>query len=86
MAFKELSLPDTDLGFLYNVTMAVGPPHLPNQPDDVTLVQLCLQQIFESPGRFDQPPFSPLPGRKKVKVDGICGPITRGQSCTSRHR
>ncbi len=73
MAYKTLPppvYPGSELHAFYNVSMAVGQGK-PNNPDDVMLVQLCLQQVYSWPSIF---PLVPDVGA--IKADGKCGPIT----------
>jgi hypothetical protein len=61
----------TDLDFIYNVTMAVGPPGTaPNRPDDVMLVQYLMKTIVRV-GLWVPPTLS-----KPFPVDGRMGPDT----------
>jgi hypothetical protein len=61
----------TDLDFIYNVTMAVGPVDTaPNRPDDVMLVQYLLKTIVRV-GLWTPPTLS-----KPFPVDGRMGPDT----------
>jgi peptidoglycan hydrolase-like protein with peptidoglycan-binding domain len=74
LAFKTVPPTDfkaEDLHVFYNLTLAVGPGQS-NQPDDVMLVQLCLQKIYSNPTLF-RPPAN----GKTVKADGKFGPITQ---------
>jgi hypothetical protein len=61
----------TYLDFIYNVTMAVGPPgRAPNRPDDVMLVQYLMKTIVRV-GLWVPPTLS-----KPFPVDGRMGPDT----------
>jgi hypothetical protein len=61
----------TDLDFIYNVTMAVGPPGTaPNRPDDVMLVQYLLKTLVRV-GLWVPPTLS-----KPFPADGRMGPDT----------
>ena len=61
----------THLDFIYNVTMAVGPPGTaPNRPDDVMLVQYLLKTIVRV-GLWVPPTLS-----KPFPADGRMGPDT----------
>ncbi len=72
MAFKD-TLEFEELPIFYNVNMAVG-DNAPNMKEDVMLVQFFLQEVYKGRTSFD-PPEAPPKGA--MKVDGICGPITK---------
>lgn len=72
MAFKD-TLDFEELPIFYNVNMAVG-DNAPNMKEDVMLVQFFLQEVYKGRTSFDPPE---VPPKGEMKVDGICGPITK---------
>lgn len=72
MAFKD-TLDFEELPIFYNVNMAVG-ENAPNMKEDVMLVQFFLQEVYKGQTSFDPPE---VPPKGAMKVDGICGPITK---------
>jgi hypothetical protein len=72
MAFKD-TLDFEELPIFYNLNMAVG-DNAPNMKEDVMLVQFFLQEVYKGRTSFDPPE---VPPQGVMKVDGICGPITK---------
>src|SRR5579883_3181062 len=62
MPFLDISS-DSRLPSFYNVISAVG-TQCPNQPNEVKLVQMMLQIIYDAPAG-------------ELKPDGMCGPKTQ---------
>ena len=61
----------------YNLDFSVGEGGF-NHDDDVRLVQTLLHIVFFEPaGETVRAGMPPLPDIDDVKVDGICGPITK---------
>ena len=71
----------TSLPVLYNIERAVGPV-CPNRREDVMLVQYMLRAFFSAtmPGRGGWIPHA------RLKVDGVCGPITEEYISAFQHR
>ncbi len=63
------------LPHIYNVTHTVGNSKDRNERYDVMLVQYLLKEVYENGFKFSPPLLQP--DSKPMKVDGICGPITR---------
>ena len=74
MAYKTLpppGYPGSQMHTFYNLTSAVG-PRKRNQPDDVMLVQICLQHIYT----YGVLPWSSEGDWYPIAPDGKFGPIT----------
>jgi peptidoglycan hydrolase-like protein with peptidoglycan-binding domain len=63
----------TGLPTIYNVRFPVG-PNMPNQRDDVLLVQALMKLANFT--RFS-PGFGPVEASRNIAVDGIFGPQTK---------
>lgn len=72
MAFKD-TLEFEELPIFYNINFAVG-DNAPNMKEDVMLVQFFLREVYKGRTSFDP---AEKPPRGEMKVDGVCGPITK---------
>lgn len=67
---QEIAAPGGGAGRFYTVTHSAGLGGA-NYTDDVMLVQFYLKRIYSDPMFYSPPEIGPM------KVDGICGPVTR---------